>query len=393
MRDVVIIGVGQHAFGRLPHMHIKELGKVAIWNAINDAGIPAKDIETMFVATCITGLITGQEGVRGQVIERYAGFGGITLVNVENACAGGTTAVREAWKEVALGLCDVALAVGAEKMFIEGNTPKSIAAVSAASQVELSEMGYFFPSLYAMRAKRYMMKYGITREQIAKVAAKNSYNGSLNPYAQYRTVRTPEEVLNAKIVADPLTIYMCSSISDGAAAVILCSREKAMKYNLNKPLVKIRGIALKSGQYIDPLAPEEHHIAARGAKAAYEMTGVEPKDIDIAEVHDAFASAELERYEDLGFCDYGEGGRMIDEGRTNIQGDIPVNTSGGLVCCGHPVSASGVRQICEIVWQMRGEAGKRQVPKKPRLGLAQIAGGNVEGDTAAGAVAILENLG
>lgn len=386
MRKVVIIGIGMHPAGRFPEISLEELGRVAIWNAIKDANVPPKDIGAMFVANSIAGLITGQEGIRGQVIARYSGFGEMPIVNVENACAGGATALREAWKEVALGLCDVALALGAEKMYIKDNVAESIAAVSRDSQIDLAKMGYFFPGLYAMRARRWMAKYGITREQIAKVAVKNSYNGSLNPYAQYRTPRSLEEILNARIVTYPFSIYECSAISDGAAAAILCSEEKAREY-ADKPLVEIAAIALKSGKYVDPWESESAPtIAALAAREAYEKASIGPKDINVAEVHDAFSSAELQRYSDLGFCAPGEEGRMIDEGRTAINGDIPVNTDGGLIAKGHPISASSLSKVAEIVKQLRGEVGERQVPKDCKVGLTQCAGGNLEGDTTAAAV-------
>lgn len=389
MRKVVIIGVGMHPFGKFLDKSLKDLGRVAIWSASEDANISPRDIQAAYVGNSLGGLITGQEGVRGQVVLRDAGFGGIPVINVENACASAATALRGAWLEVASGSCDVALALGVEKLFCE-DTAKSIAALSADSDIELAKMGFQFTALYAMKLSRYMAKYGITREHFARVVVKNSYNGSLNPYAQHRKPLTVEEVLNSRMVAPPLTLYMCSSMGDGAAAAILCSRDKARKYT-SKPLVEVACCALRSGMF---RRPDETNVADTDtailtAEQAYAKAGIGPEDVDVAEVHDAMAPAELLLYEALGLCGEGEAGRMIDEGKTRIDGDIPVNPSGGLAARGHPVGATGLAQIAEIVWQLRGEAGKRQVAN-PRVGLVENAGGRVEEDNAACCITILK---
>lgn len=388
MRDVAVIGVGMHPFGQFEDKGLKELGRVAIWNAIKDAGIPPKDIQVAYVGNSLAGLLTGQEGIRGQTIMRDAGFGGIPVINVENACASGSTAFRGAWIEVASGLCDVALAVGVEKMFV-GDLTRSLAALAADSDVELARMGLNFAGLYAMGLKKYMDIYGVTKEHFAKVVVKNSYNGSLNPYAQFRKPLTMEKVLNSYVIAEPISVLMCSSISDGAAAVILCGKELAGRYS-SKPLVGVASCALRSGMWQPPGKKFlEEDIVALTAEEAYRQAGVGPEDIDVAEVHDGMAPAELMVYEELGLCGEGEAKFLIDQGRTTITGDMPVNPSGGLAAKGHPIGATGVAQVAEIVWQLRGEAGQRQVAH-PRVGLCQNTGGFVDGDAAACAITILK---
>jgi acetyl-CoA acyltransferase len=245
-----------------------------------------------------------------------------------------------------------------------------------------------FVGLYSMQLRRWIEKYGATKEQFAKVVVKNSYNGSLNPYAQFRKPLTIEEVLNSRVIAEPLTQYMCSTMGDGAAAAIVCAKEVARKYT-TKPLVDIAACELVSGTFTFP-GEEHEEITKRAVKRAYEKAGIGPKDVDVAEVHDGMAPAELKLYEELGFCEPGEAGRLIDEGRTSLTGTIPVNPSGGLAAKGHPVGATGLAQIAEIVWQLRGEAGPRQVTNNPRIGLTENAGGWSSDDNAACAVTILK---
>ncbi len=387
MRKVAVIGVGLHAFGRFLEKSLSELGRVAVWNAIEDCGISLKNIQVAYVANSLGGLVTGQEGIRGQVILRDAGFGGIPIINVENACASGTTAFRGAWLEVASGACDMALAVGVEKLYLP-KTADSIRILSADSDISLRDMGFQFTAHYAMNLRKYMKQYGWTKDHFAKVVEKNSYNASLNPYAQHRTPLSVEQVLKSRVVAEPLHLYMCASMGDGAAAAILCAAEEAAKFT-RKPLIEVAACALRSGMFKPPADAARLNIVALASQFAYEQAGLGPKDVDVAEVHDAMAPAELYHYEELGFCGEGEGARMVEEGRTKITGDIPVNPSGGLAGKGHPVGATGLAQIAEIVWQLRGEAGQRQV-KDPKVGLIQTSGGWVENDTAAAAVVLLK---
>jgi acetyl-CoA acyltransferase len=387
MRKVVVIGVGLHPFGRYLDKSLSDLGRVAIWNAAEDCGISPADIQVAYVGNSLGGLVTGQEGIRGQVILRDAGLGGIPVINVENACASGTTAFRGAWLEVASGAYDIALALGVEKLYLP-KTADSIRILAADSDIRLRDMGFQFTAHYAMNLRKYMKKYGWTKEHFAKVVEKNSYNASLNPYAQHRTPLTVEQVLKSRLVAEPLHLYMCASMGDGAGAAILCSEDVARKFT-RKPPIEVASCALRSGMFKPPAEASRLNIIALASQYAYEQAGLGPKDVDVAEVHDAMAPAELYHYEELGFCGEGEGARMVEEGRTKITGDIPVNPSGGLAGKGHPVGATGLAQVAEIVWQLRGEAGERQV-NKPKVGLVQTSGGYVDNDSAAAAIVILK---
>ena len=387
MRKVAVIGVGVHPFGKLLEKSLQDLSRVAIWNAIEDAGISPRDIDVAYVGNSLAGLVTGQEGVRGQVVLRDAGLGGIPIINVENACASGTTAFRGAWLEVASGLHDVALALGVEKLFLP-RTADSIKILSADSDIRLRDLGFQFTAYYAMKLRTYMEEYGWTKTHLAKVVEKNSYNGSLNPNALHRKPLSVDEVLNSRLVAEPLHLYMCSSIADGASAAILCAEERAREFT-SKPLIEIAACALRSGMFVDSRDTAESNIVTLAANEANEQAGLGPEDVDLAEVHDAMAPAELYHYEELGFCKKGEGAQLIEAGRTKITGDIPVNPSGGLAAKGHPIAATGLAQIAEIVWQLRGEAGKRQV-HAPKVGLVQNSGGVVEGDSAAASIVVLK---
>ncbi|WP_078428262.1 thiolase C-terminal domain-containing protein [Alkalihalobacterium alkalinitrilicum] len=395
MTNVAVLGVGMHPFGKFENKHIKDLANTAIWNAIEDSGINAREIEAAFVGNCLGGILLGQESVRGQVIMRHAGFKGIPIVNVENACATASTAFRMAWMSVKSGLYDVALAVGVEKMFI-GNTAKSIEALTTATDIEVcGNMGLQFTSLYAMNIRKKMDKYGWTKEDLALVAEKNSYNGSLNPYAQFKKPLSKEAVLSSKMIADPITLYMASPMGDGAAAAIICNEKYAKKLS-SKPMIRVAASELSSGQASMLESKPTESTTYITVQNAYKQAGIGPEDIDLAEVHDAMSPAELKLYEELGLCAEGEAISLIREGRTKITGDIPVNPSGGLASRGHPVGATGLAQIAEVVWQLRGEAGKRQIKGKngklPRFGLTQNDGGYVEGDQAATAVHILSRI-
>lgn len=282
---------------------------------------------------------------------------------------------------IAGGFYDMVIVAGVEKTVM----PKGAMLDVGAAELE-TKLGDVFPGQFALIAQKHMERYGTTREQLAKVSVKNHFNGALNPYAQFQKQVTVEEVLNSPIVADPLTLYSCCPNSDGAAALILCSQRKARK--MKARAVRVAASILTSGTYNNQRDITGWEIEKKAAKEAYQVASLGPTDIDLVEVHDAFTISEIIHYEDLGLCAPGEGGRLIDEGATELSGRIPVNPSGGLLGKGHPVGASGVAQVAEIVWQLRGEAGKRQV-KNPRVGLAQIMGGYKEGDTRACTVHIL----
>jgi acetyl-CoA acetyltransferase len=384
MREVAIIGVGAHATGQFTEKSLKDIAYPAIWNALEDAGVQPADVNVAYVGNSLGGLLTGQEGVRGQVLLQHSGITGIPIINVENACASAATALRGAWLEVASGAADVALAVGAEKMFV-GDSARSIGALSAVSELDLSQMGMQFTTSYAIHPKinlkARMAEYGWTIEDFAKPAVKNSSNGALNPLAQHRRALTIEQVVQSRVVVDPLTLYMCSSISDGAAAAVVCTLDAAKKFTGKKP-IRIATCTLRSGVYRLP-NDKRLDTAETTALAAYEEAGIGPDELDAIELHDAMAPAELMLYERLGLCDPGDGPKLIDDGVTTLSGRVPVNPSGGLCSRGHPVGATGLLQIAELVWQMRGQAGARQIEKRPRVTMAQNQGGLLLGQDSA----------
>jgi len=411
MRQVAIIGGGMTRFGKFLDRSLKDLGREAVEEALRSAGMEKSAIEAAVVGNAAAGLITGQECIRGQVILREMGFGDIPIINTENACASSSTAFHLAWLYVASGMYDVALALGVEKLYHEDKR-RSYQAIGAAVDVELvqqilarmqeeaaakakepaatapggagaGQSRSMFMDIYAALARNHMQKYGTTKEQFAKVAVKNHYHGSLNPHAQYRERYTLEEILDSPLVAEPLTRLMCSPIGDGAAALIVTTAEKARQYT-TKPVL-VRASVLGSGK---DLAPEEPTAGTRMARRAYEAAGIGPQDVNVIELHDATAPAEIVIYEELGLCAPGEGGRLIDSGYTDLGGKAPVNTSGGLLSKGHPIGATGTAQLCEVFWQLRGECGDRQV-KEARVGLTENGGGMVRGEPAAVSVHIL----
>ncbi len=403
MRDVAIVGAAMTRFGKYPDRGLKDLSREAVEQALAAAGMDKRALEVAIVGNAAAGIITGQECIRAEVILREMGIDKIPMVNTENACASSSTALQLGWLYVASGMYDVALVLGVEKMYIEDKA-KSMAAFSAGVDVEQlrlimqqvkppseqaagAESGAgksrsLFMDLYAAGARAHMARYGTTKEQFARIAVKNHFNGSLNPHAQYRERYTLEDILASPLVAEPLTRLMCAPIGDGAAAAVLACAEKARQFT-SKP-VWIRGSALVSGSD-NPAA--DGKISARAAQRAFDMAGMTPRDVNVIELHDASAPAELMLYEELGLCPEGEGGRLIEEGITELGGTLPVNTSGGLIAKGHPVGATGVAQAFEIWLQLRGEAGDRQVPGA-KVGMTHNGGGMVRGEAAATAVHI-----
>ncbi|MCI0813762.1 MAG: thiolase family protein [Chloroflexi bacterium] len=409
MRDVAIIGAGMTDFGKFLDRGMKDLAREAVQGALDSAGIDKSKLETAVVGNATAGLITGQEMIRGQVALRDMGIGGIPIINTENACASSSTAFHVAWTYVASGMYDVALAVGMEKLYHEDKT-RSFKAIGSAVDIEwlqqmqeaaaaakeakakdqdnpglaegAGEKRSMFMDFYAAFARSHMERYGTTKEQFARIAVKNHYHGSLNPHAQYREVYTLEDILTAPPVAEPLTRLMCSPIGDGAAATVLVSPEIARQMT-TKP-VWVKASVLNSGF---DRKPGEDDVTTVTAKKAYEQAGVGPEDLNVLEVHDASAPAELVLYEELGLCAEGEGGALIDSKATYFDGPKAVNPSGGLISKGHPIGATGMAQIYEIFSQLRGEAGDRQV-KNAKLGLTENGGGMVKGDPAAVSVHI-----
>jgi acetyl-CoA acyltransferase len=385
LRETYILGVSMTRFGKFLERSLQDLAYEPIWSAIEESKIDPHDIDMVFVGNAYAGLITGQESIRGQVVMREAGIAGIPIVNVENACASGSTAFYLAHRAVAAGQADLVLAVGVEKLFCN-DTGHSLKVLSTSSDLDIEgRMGMLFAGIYSMRIRTHMEKYGLTREQLAKVAVKNHDHGALNPHSQYRNRVTVDEVLNSRMIADPITLLMTCPLGDGGAAVLVGTKEMALR--MGKRPVKIGSTVLGSFGFTNK---DEPSIVSRISGKAYQEALVKPKDIQVAELHDAAAPVELCLYEELGFCGPGKSGRMINERETWFDGKLPVNTSGGLTAKGHPAGATGLAQVAEIVWQMRGEAGERQVNPTPNVGLVENGGGNVEGETAVVAVHILK---
>ena len=380
MRDVYIIGAGMTQFGKHPQRSLRDLGREACHQALRDAGISPGDIQAGYCGNALGSVIQGETGV-GQNVFWEIGINQIPIVNIENACASGSTALREGWMAVAGGFCDVVMVVGVEKAVM----PKGTMLDVGAAELD-TKLGDVFPGYFALVAQKHMELYGTTRQQIAGVSVKNHFNGTLNPYAQFQKLFSLEDVLNSPMVADPLTLYSCCPNSDGAAAVILCSGRKARQ--LAALPVRIAASVLTTGTYDNQQDITAWEVEKLAAVTAYQSAALGPEDLDMVEVHDAFTICEIIHCEDLGLCAPGDGGRLIDEGITELGGRIPVNSSGGLLSKGHPVGASGVAQVVEILWQLRGVAGKRQIAN-PRVGLAQIMGGSKDGDTRACTIHIL----
>ncbi len=365
MRDVYILGVGTTACGKFPDKSAHILGREAAWAAIKDAGIHPRKIEIAFCGHVYQGMGVGQRTLK------EIGLVGQPTINVEGACGSGTLSFWEAWRSIAYGQYDIALALGVEnlsRILTGGPLPLE------EDDIEVA-MGMGMPALYAMRARRYMEEYGVTKEQLAKVVVKSRKHAALNPIAQYRKETTVEAVLNSPMIADPLTRDQCCPVGDASAAAVLCSGELVDKLASKKP-IKVLGCAAQSGKYSSPtkLICDPSENVTRTSNMAYEMAGLGPEDMDVAEIHDAFSIAEMIVCEALGFCEKGAGVRLIEEERTSLGGDIVVNPGGGLLSRGHPVGATGLLQTAEIVWQLRGEAGERQV-KDAKIGIIETMGG------------------
>ncbi len=367
MRDVVVLGAGLHRFGRFPEKSLQAMGREAIKNALDDAGVPFKDIEVAYVGRVLAGMGAGLNVVS------ELGQTGIPVVNIEMACGSSTSAFREAYLMVANGVYDTALVVGFEKMqrgMLQIAEQKSYGTVMGLSVM---------PASYALQAQRYMADHGATPEMFAQVSVKSHRNGALNPYAQYQTEVTIEEVLASRTIAAPITLLQCSPTTDGAAAVVICAKEKAGKYAARRSMT-VAGWATGSGKYV-PKSHDEGDAevntgeVTRLARIAYERAGIGPEDVDVTQVHDAFSPGEIFTIEGLGLVGEGEGARAVWEGRTEINGDIPVNTDGGLLSRGHPIGATGAAMVTEIFRQLTGEAGPRQVKDgNAKVGLIQNAG-------------------
>ena len=366
MKGVSVIGVGMIPFGKYPDTNITDLGWPAVKAAIKDAGIDARRIQAVYSGTARGGAMVGQR-IMGRL-----GLAGLPIINVENACSSSSSAMAQGVMAVASGAYDVVLVIGVEKLtkFGGGTLPLD------EDDWEV-RLGLTMPALYAMRAQRYMHDYGVSLKDVAGVSVKNRRNGALNPDAQMRKEVSVEEVLASRMIADPFTLLQCCPTGDGAAAIILASN--AVAKQLSSDPIGVRASHLTSGRFMsgfrDMTSPE---ITVRGAREMFEESGLGPEDIDVAEVHDAFSIAELIYYEAFGFCRRGEGAALLNSGATSIGGRIPINPSGGLLAKGHPVGATGAAQVVEIVRQLRGQAGARQV-EGAKVGLTHATGGGISG--------------
>jgi acetyl-CoA acetyltransferase len=366
MRNVSVIGVGMIPFGKYPNHQLSDLGWPAVKAAIVDARIEPSRIEAAYCGTAFGGMMAGQR-ILGRI-----GISGIPVTNVENACSSSSTAFRQGVLAIKSGQYDFVLVVGVEKLsqFGGGTLPLE------REDWEVSQ-GIVMPAVYAMRARRYMYEFGLTREQLALVSVKSRRNGALNPDAQMTTEVTLEEVLASRPIADPFTLLQCCPPGDGAAAVVLCTQDLAAQFRSDP--VHVVASDLTSGTFMpgfrDMTVPD---ITVRGAKHAYEEAGLGPADIDVAEVHDAFSIAELMYYEAFGFCERGAAGHFLETKGSDLRGQVAVNPSGGLLSKGHPIGATGAAQIVEVVRQLRGECGARQV-KDAKVGLTHATGGGLTG--------------
>lgn len=365
--DVYVISAAMIPFGKHRTSSYVGLAVPPLIDALAGAGLQKSDIDAVYVGHSYGGLMTGQR------ICKEIGLGTVPTVNVENACSSGASAVHEAWEAISQGLIDVAVCIGVEKLtqFGGGTLPLS-------PEDREVKQGIVMPVVYAMRATRYLHDFGATPEDLALVSVKARKHGALNPFAQFRQEVTVEEVLGARPVADPLTLLMCCPTGDGAAVVVLAS-ERARRRLGDPDGMRVAASVLHSGHveegFRDMTKPE---ITYRSARDAYAMAGIEPKDLDMIELHDAFSIAELVYYEALGLAEHGHGADLIRDGRTTFGGDVVVNPSGGLLAKGHPVGASGVAQIAEAFWQLTGTAADRQI-EDARWALTHVTGGGTAG--------------
>ena len=366
MKDACIIGVDMIKFGRFPEKSVPELGAEAALLALDDCGLAIQDIQAFYC-----GNLLQASAMVGQRVLQQIGQTGIPVVNVSNACATGATAFREAWISVQAGLYDLVLAVGVEQMgrgLLGGGRGKGI------SKEGLLGSGTM-PSVFAEAGMEHARKYGTSFEQFAKVSVKNHHHSTMNPKARYQIETPLETVMSAEMISYPNTKLMCSVNVDGAAAAVIATESKARELGLMGRAVKVRASIISSDrwQQRDLVMPDVNTCTRDAAAAAYEMAGLGPEDIDLVELHDCFATAEILHYENLGLCGEGEAGRMIDSGEAALGGRVPVNVSGGLLSKGHPLGATGIANIYEVSTHLRGEAGQRQV-QGARIGLTHVIG-------------------
>lgn len=402
--DVYVVGVGMTPFGKIPGRTVKSLTADAVGAALADAGCTSHAIDAAWFGNVGQGALEGQHAIRGQVALAAAGIRGIGIVNVESACASASIALGAARDALLAGSADIALAVGCERMFVPeaervfglfdgccdvnaGGTPlDALLGAGAAMSAGAGSDRSVFMDVYAALARDHMQRFGTTARQLAVVSSKNHYHSTFNPLAQYRKDMSVEEVLAARRIVGPFTLPMCSPIGDGAAAAVLCRGDTLHRFD-RKRAVRVLASVVTSGAARTP-DQYDQHLTHRAAVRAYERAGIGPDDISVAELHDATAFAEIVEAENLMFCPFGDGGPLAESGATRLGGRLPVNTSGGLESRGHPIGATGLAQVYELVLQLRGEAGPRQVPGA-RFAIAENNGGFLGVEGAAACVTIL----
>ena len=379
MASAAVLGVGMIPFGKHPDMGVVDMGAEAAYRALKDAGVKPAQVEAGFFANAFASRLFGDITV-GQNVFWELGINRIPVVNVENACTSGSTAFYLAYNAIAAGQAEVILVVGAEKLYV----PEVGLLDSGAKELD-TQLGLVAAASFALRAVRHMTDFGTTPEQLAQVAVKNRRHAQHNPYAQFRNLISVEEVLSEPMIVDPLTRAQCCPIADGAAAAVLCSPRMARRLERS---VWVETAILSSGSYERPQDLSRWETDYRVCRLAYESAGIGSEDLDVVECHDAFTIAEILHYEALGLCSPGDGGKLVEEGYTELGGKIPVNPSGGLLSRGHPPGATGLAQVFEVVTQLRKEAGPRQV-EGAKVGLAHCMGGDKAADTKSCTVAIL----
>jgi acetyl-CoA acetyltransferase len=369
MREVVVIGAGLHRYGVFPEKTIIDFGTESIRNALKDAQMEWKDMEAAYCGTVQPGISTGHQ------ICNKMGLTGLGITNVENASASGSSAFREAFLSIASGANDIVLAFGVDKLNVhpevKPQTQPGSQENTKKKEKKNETLSRRLPVVnFAALAQYYMKENGITRDQLGLVSVKSHYNASLNPYAHFQKTVTLGEVNNARMVADPLTVLHCCPWDEGAAAVIVCAKEVAKKYTQKLcPTVAVSVL-----QSTPPDGDFLFNITKNSAQMAYKKAGIGPEDLDLIEMHDAFTIEEIVYSEALGLCPEGEGGLLVENGVTALTGKHPINSSGGLISMGHPIGPTGVGQIAEILWQMRREGGRRQIPKPVNWALAHMVG-------------------
>lgn len=382
--SVVVAGGDVGPFGRWTGTSLAELARPVIDAALRDAGVTAEQLQAAYVGNAFGGLIQGQETMLGQILLSAAGIDTIPIHNLKNACSSGADALALAWSAVAYGQYDCVLVLGAEKMTHTDRGRAMIALASASDRAPSGPDRSVFMDLNAERAKAYMREFGATPRHFAMSAAKNRAHAALNEKASLREPLTVEAVLEDRVVVDPLTRSMCGGICDGAAALVLVSATYARRHGLAGPTVVASAVV--GGK---PGRTDEGSATARSATLAFEMAGIDPRDVSLAEVHDPTAPQELLDIEDLGLCSRGEAVQLTEHGETSLGGRLPVNVSGGLTSRGHPVGATGVAQVVEVSRQLMERGGRSQV-RGARVGLAQMAGGLLGNDSAVACVHILK---